>query len=155
MSSSGVVVGARTQLAGLAPVSGSVPRKVFCDEYQVLGSTPFRPDLILWFIVNRSHGLAVQILHSAGVGPTSRPAFISCHYKNATHYSYRTTMHHFPPLQRAHTHTHTNKQTNAHRFMQTQFRGTGHGKWSWVSRQCMLVVAGWILCEWVKRPIGH
>ena len=45
--------------------------------------------------------------------------------------------------------------THTHAFMQTQLCGTGHGKWSLVSRHCMLAVAGGILCDRVKRPIGH
>ena len=88
-------------------------------------------------------GLAVIILHAAGVCLTGRPVVISgrhneCHWLQLqNHYT------HSPSLQ----HTHTS--------MQTQLCGIGHGKWSWVSRHSMLALEGGILCDRKKRHIGH
>ena len=104
------------------------------DEYQVLGSTsiPARLDTLVYWepfswltsvgttrntVIrlgwNRI-GLAVLILHAAGVGLKGRPAVISgrnnkCHsLQLQNHYTY------FPPLQHSQT------------FMQTQLCRTGH-----------------------------
>ena len=133
--------------------------RVTRDEYQVLGSTsiPARLDtLVFWEsfswltsvgttrnTVNRLGwsriGLAVLILNAAGAGLIGRPAVISGRYNKCHSLPLRT-------LSATATHTHSCK---------TQLRGTGRGKWSWVSRHCMLAVAGGILCDRVKRPIGH
>ena len=155
------MVGAQARLAGERQWVRSVLGRVTCDEYQVLCSTsiPARLDtLVFWESFSwltsvgttqntvirlgwSKIGLAVLILHAAGAGLIGRPAVISGRYNKChslqlqSHYAY------FPPLQ--------------HTFMQTQLCGTGHGKWSWVSRHCMLAVAGGILCDRVKRPIGH
>ena len=122
----------------------------------------FLLDLILWSTENHSHGstvlfppkhsnrarwsrigLAVLILHAAGVGLTGRPAVIRGRYNKCRLLQLQNHYTHFPPLQ----HTHT--------FMQTQLCGTGHGKRSWVSRHCMLAVAGGIICVRVKTPIDQ
>ena len=80
-------------------------------------------------------GLAVLILHAAGVGLIDRPAVISGRYnKNTTHFSYRTTTHAF-------------RHYNTHTFMQTQLCGTGHGNdhgfrgivcWPWQEESCVI-----------------
>ena len=132
------------------------------DEYQVLGSTsiPARLDTLVYWesfswltsvgttrnTVNRLGwsriGLAVLILNAAGAGLIGRPAVISGCYKMPL----TTATVPLRTLSATATHTHSCK---------TQLRGTGRGKWSWVSRHCMLAVAGGILCDRVKRPIGH
>ena len=123
---------------------------------------PFLPDLIHWSTENRSHGspvlvpskntiirlrwsrigLAVLILHAAGVGLTDRPAVISGHYNKYHSLQLQNYYAHFPPLQRTHIHANTTMRNWSR-------------EWSWVSRHCMLAVAGGILCDWVKRPLGH
>ena len=143
--------------------AGSVLGRVTCDEYQVLGSTsiPARLDsLVVWepfswltsvgttrnTVIRLGWsriGLAVLILHAAGVGLIGRPAVISGRYNKCHSLQLQNHYPRFPPLQ----HTHT--------FMQAQLCGTGHGKWSWASRHCMLAVAGEILCDRVKKPIDH
>ena len=76
-------------------------------------------------------GLAVLILQAAGAGLIGRPAVISGHYNKwhslqlQNHYALSATA------------THT-------RSCKTQLCGTGHGKWSWVSRHFMLALAGGI-----------
>ena len=132
------------------------------DEYQVLGSTsiPARVDtLVYWETFSwltsvgttrntvirlgwSRIGLAVLILHAAGVGLTDRPADISGRYNKYHSLQLQIYYAHFPPLQ--HTHIHAN----------TTMRNWSW-EWSWVSRHCMLAVAGGILCDRVKRPIGH
>ena len=142
--------------------AGSVLGWVTRDEYQVRGSTsiPTRLDTLVYWesfswltsvgttrnTVNRLGwsriGPVVLILHAAGAGLIGRPAVISGRYNKCHSLQLQNHYAHFPPLQ----HTHSCK---------TQLCGTGHGKWSWVSRHCMLAVAGGILCDRVKRPIGH
>ena len=139
--------------------AGSVLGWVTRDEYQVLGSTsiPARLDTLdywesfSWLTsvgTTRNTvirlGLAVLILHATGAGLIGRPVVISGRYNKWHSLQLHNHYAHFPPLQ--HTHTHSCK---------TQLCGTGRGKWSWVSRHCMLAVAGGILCDRVKRPIGH
>ena len=142
--------------------AGSILGWVSRDEYQVLGSTsiparcvtlgyrePFswltsvgttRNTVIRlgWIRI----GLAVLILHAAGVGLTDRPAFISGRFNKYHSLQLQNYYAHFPPLQ--HTHIHAN----------TTMRNWSW-EWSWVSRHCMLTVAGGILCDRVKRPIDH
>ena len=132
------------------------------DEYQVLGSTsiPARLDtLVFWELFSwltsvgttrntvirlrwSRIGLAVLILNAAGVGLTDRPTVISGCYNKFHSLQLQNYYAHFLPLQ--HTHIHAN---------------TTMRNWSWewplVSRHCMLAVAGGILCDRVKRPIGH
>ena len=134
--------------------AGSILGWVSRDEYQVLGSTsiPARLDTPVYWepfswltsvgttrntVIRLGWsriGLAVLILHAAGVGLTDRPAVISGRYNKSTHYSYRTTMHTF---------RHCNTQT----FMQTQICGTGHGNdhgfrgivcWPWQEESCVI-----------------
>ena len=141
---------------------GSVHGRVNRDEYQVLGSTfiPARLDTLVFFesfswltsvgttrntVIRLGWSrteLAVLILHAAGAGLIGRPAVISGRYNKCHSLQLQNHYAHFPPLQ----HTHSCK---------TQLCGTGHGRWSWLSRHCMLAVAGGILCDRVKRPIGH
>ena len=143
--------------------AGSVLGRMTRNEYQVLVSTsnPARLDtLVYWepfswltsvgttrstiIMLGWSRiGLAVLILHAAGVGLIGRPAVISGRYNKCRSLQLQSHCAHFLPLQ----HTHT--------FMQAQICGTGHGKWSWVSMHCMLAVAGEILCDRVKKPIDH
>ena len=82
--------------------------------------------------------MAVLILHAVGVGLTDRPAVISGRYDKYHSLQLQNYYAHFLPLQ--HTHIHANKTMR---------------NWSWVSRHCVLAVAGGILCDRVKRPIGH
>ena len=130
------------------------------DEYQVLGSTPIpaRHDTLVYgelfsWLTNVGTtrntvirlgwsriGLAVLTLHAAGAGLIGRPAVISGRYNKCHSLQLQNHYAHFPPLQ--HTHTHSFK---------TQLCGTGHGKWSWVSRHCMLAVTGGILCDRVIK----
>ena len=143
--------------------AGSGLGRVTRDEYQVLGSTsiPARLDTLVYWesfswltsvgttrntVIRLGWsrvGLAVLILHAAGAGLIGRPAVISGRYNKCHSLQLQNHYAHFPPLQ--HTHIHA----------KTQLCGTGHGKWSWVSRHCMLAVAGGILCDRVKRPIGR
>ena len=88
-------------------------------------------------------GLAVLILHATGAGLIGRLAVISGRYNKCHSLQLQNHYAHFPPLQ--HTHIHA----------KAQLCGTGRGKWSWVSRHCMLAVAGGILCDRVKKPIGR
>ena len=85
------------------------------------------------------------ILYAAGVGLIDRPAVISGRYNKYHSLQLQNYYAHYPPLH--HTHTHT--------FMQTQLCGTGHGNDHAFRSICMLTVAGGILCDRVKRPIGH
>ena len=143
--------------------AGSILGRVTRDEYQVLGSSsiPARRDTLFhWEPLSwptsvgttrntviklqwSRIGLAVLILQAAGVGLIGRPTVISGRYNTCKCHSLQLQNHyaHFPPLQ--------------HTFTQTQLCGIGHGKWSWVSRHCMLATAAGILCDRVKRPIGY
>ena len=143
--------------------AGSILGWVSRDEYQVLGSTsiPARLDTLVYWepfswltsvgttrntVIRLGWsriGLAVLILHAAGVGLTDRPAVISGRYNKCHSLQLQNYFAHFPPLQ----HTHT--------FMQNTTMRNWSWEWSWVSRHCMLAVAGGILCDRVKRPIGH
>ena len=143
--------------------AGSVLGRVTRYEYQVLGSTsiPARIDTLVYWepfswltsvgttrntVIRLGWsriGLAVLNLHAAGVGLIGRPAVISGRYNKCHSLQLQNHYAHFPPLH--HTHIHA----------KTQPCGTGHGKWLWVSRHCMLAVAGEILCDRVKKPIGH
>ena len=114
---------------------------------------PFLPDLILywepfsWFTsvgTTRNTvirlgwsrmGLAVLILHAAGVGLTDMPAVISGRYNRYHSLQLQNYYAHFPPLQ----HTHT--------FMQVRLCGTGHGNdhgfrcivcWPWQEESCVI-----------------
>ena len=69
-------------------------------------------------------------VHAAGAGLIGRPAVISSRYNKFHSLQLQNHYAHFQPLQ--HTHIHAN----------TQSCGSGHGKWSWVSRHCMLAMAG-------------
>ena len=102
------------------PILGWVPR----DEYQVLGSTaiPTRLDtLVYWepfsWLTSVSTtrntvirlgwsriGLAVLILHAAGVGLTDRPAVISGRYNKYHSLQLHNYYAHVPPLQHTHIH---------------------------------------------------
>ena len=130
------------------------------DEYQVYSSTciPARLDTLVYWepfswltsvgttrntVIRLGWsriGLAVLILHAAGVGLADRPAVISGRYDKYHSLQLQNYYAHFPPLQ----HTRT--------FMQTQLCGTVHGNdhgfrgilcWPWQG------------CDRVKRPIGH
>ena len=141
--------------------AGSILGWVSRDEYQVLGSTsiPARLDTLVYWepfswlpsvCTTRNTvirlgwsriGLAVLILHAAGVGLTDRSAVISGRYDKYHSLQLQNYYAHFPPLQ--HTYIHAN----------TIMRNWSW-EWSWVSRHCMLAVAGGILCDRVKRPNG-
>ena len=142
--------------------AGSVLGRVTRYEYQVLGSTsiPARLDTLVYWepfswltsvgttrntVIRLGWsriGLAVLNLHAAGVGLIGRPAVISGRYNKCHSLQLQNHYAHFPPLH--HTHIHAKQRC-----------GTRHGKWLWVSRHCMLTVAGKILCDRVKKPIGH
>ena len=83
--------------------------------------------------------LAVLILNAAGAGLISRPAVISGRYNKC--HSLQQQNHHFPPLQ--------------HTFMQN----TTMRHWSWEMiigfEALYAALAGGILCDQVKRPIGQ
>ena len=83
------------------------------------------------------------ILHAVGVGLTDRPAVISGRYNKYHSLQLQNYYAHFPPLQ----HTHT--------FMQTQLCGTGHGNDHGFRGIVCWPLAGGILYDRVKRPIGH
>ena len=133
---------------------GSILGWVSRHEYQVLGSTsiPTRLDTpVYWepFSLLTSVGttrntvirlgwskigLAVLILHAAGVGLTDRPAVISGRYNKYHSLQLQNYCAHFPPLQ----HTHSCK---------TQLCGTGHGNdhgfrgivcWPWQGESCVI-----------------
>ena len=135
--------------------AGSILGWVSRDEYQVLGSTsiPARLDTLVYWepfswltsvgttrntVIRLGWsriGLAVLILHAAGVGLTDRPAVISGRYNKYHSLQLQNYYAHLPPLQ----HTHT--------FMQTQLCGTGHGNdhgfrgivcWSWQEESCVI-----------------
>ena len=142
--------------------AGSILGWASCDEYQVPGTTsnPARFDtLVCWELfpwltsigTTRNTeirlgwsriGLAVLILHAAGVCLTDSPAVISGRYNKYHSLQLQNYYAHFPSLQ--HTRIHAN----------TTMRNWSW-EWSWVSRHCMLAVAGGIQCDRVKRPIGH
>ena len=129
--------------------------RVTCDEYQVLGSTsiPARLDTLVywesfsWLIsvgTTRNTvirlgwskiGLAVLILHAAGVGLIGRPAVISgrsnkCHsLQLQNHYA------HFPPLQ--HTHIHA-KHNYAELVMGNDHGFRGIVCWPWQEESCVI-----------------
>ena len=107
--------------------AGSIPVWVSRDEYQVLGSTsiPARLDILVYretfsWLTNVGTtrntvirlgwsriGLALLILHAAGVGLTDRPAVISGRYDKYHSLQPQNQYAHFPPLQ----HTHINANT--------------------------------------------
>ena len=134
--------------------AGSTLGWVSRDEYQVLGSTsiPVRLDTLVYCVGTTRNTvirlrwsriwLAVLILHAAGVGLTDKPAVISGRFNKHHSLQLQNYYAHFPPLQ--HTHIHAN----------TTMRNWSW-EWSWVSRHCMLTVARGILCDRVRRPIGH
>ena len=130
--------------------AGSILGWVSRDEYQVLGSTsiPARLDTLVYWepfswltsvgttrntVIRLGWsriGLAVLILHAAGVGLTDRPAVISGRYYKYHSLQLQNYYAHLPPLQ--HTHIHAN----------TTMRNWSW-EWSWVSRHCMLAVSKW------------
>ena len=140
--------------------AGSILGWVSRDEYQVLGSTsiPATLDtLVYWELFSwltsvgttrnsvirlgwSRIGLAVLILHAAGL--TDRPAVISGRYNKYHSLQLQDYYAHFPPLQYTHIHANTTMRNWS-------------CEWSLVSRHCMLAVAGGILCDRVKKPIGH
>ena len=115
--------------------AGSILGWVSRDEYQVLGSTfiPARFDTLVYWepfswltsvgttrntVIRLGWsriGLAVLILHAAGVGLTDRPAVISGRYNE--YHSVTTATELLRTLSATATHT----------FMQTQLCRTGHG----------------------------
>ena len=131
------------------------------DKYQVLGSTsiPTRLDILVYCdpfswvtsvgttrntVIRLGWsriGLAVLILHAAGVGLTDRPAVISSRYNKYHPLQLQNYYAHFPPLQHTHIHANTTMQNWS-------------WEWSWVSRHCMLAMAGGILCaHWSLRGL--
>ena len=142
--------------------AGSILGWVSRDEYQVLGSTsiPARLDTLVYWepfswltsvgttrntVIRLGWsriGLAVLILHAAGVDLIDRPVVISGRYNKYHSLQLQNHYAHFPPLQ--HTHIHANRTMRNWSW-----------EWSWALRHCMLAVAGGILCDRVKRPIGH
>ena len=134
VSSSGVVVGSTSIPARLDTL-------VYCELFSWLTSGGTTRNTVIRLGWSRI-GLAVLILHAAGVGLTDRPAVISGRYNKYHSLQLQNYYAHFPPLQ--HTHIHAN----------TTMRNWSW-EWSWVLRHCMLAVAGGILCDRVKRLIGH
>ena len=85
-------------------------------------------------------GSAVLILHAGVVGLIDSPAVISGRYNKSHSRQLKTHYAHFL----CHCKTHT--------FI--LLSGNGRGK-RWLSRHCMLAVAGGVLCDRVKRSIDH
>ena len=100
--------------------AGSIPGWVSRDEYQVLGSTSI-PARLYWEVFSwltsvgttrntvirfglSRIGLAVLILHAAGVGLTDRPAVSSGVYNKYHSLQLQNYYAHFPPLQHTHIH---------------------------------------------------
>ena len=109
---------------------------------------PCLPGLILWSTENHSHGspvlvppelsnqarsrigLAVLILHAAGVGLIGRPAVISGRYDKCHSLQLQNHYSHFPPLQHTHTHIHA-KHNYAELAMGNDHGFRGIVCWPW------------------------
>ena len=115
---------------------------VYWESFSWLNSVGTTRNTVIRLGLSRI-GLAVLILYAAGAGLIGRPAVICGRYNKCHSLQLQNHFAHFPPLQ--HTHFHA----------KSQLCGTGHGKLSWVSGHSVLAVAGGILCDRVKRPIGH
>ena len=134
--------------------AGSVLGRVIRNEYQVLGSTsiPARLDTLVyrepfswltsvgttWNIVIRLGwsriGLAVLILHAAGVGLIGRPAVISGRYNKCHSLQLQNHYVHFPPLQHTHSCIHNYAELvvgNDHGFR-------GIVCWPWQEKSCVI-----------------
>ena len=134
--------------------AGSVLGRVIRNEYQVLGSTsiPARLDTLVyrepfswltsvgttWNTVIRLGwsriGLAVLILHAAGVGLIGRPAVISGRYNKCHSLQLQNHYVHFPPLQHTHSCIHNYAELvvgNDHGFR-------GIVCWPWQEKSCVI-----------------
>ena len=132
-----------------------IPGRVSRDEHQVLGSTsiPARLDTLVYWAsfswltsvgTTRNTvirlgwsriGLAVLILHAAGVGLTGRPAVISGRYNKCHSLQLQNHYAHLPPLQ--HTRIHANTT------MRNWSWGNDHGFrgivcWPWQEESCVI-----------------
>ena len=134
--------------------AGSVLGRVTCDEYQVLGSTsiPARLDsLVVWepfswltSVGNTRNtvirlgwsriGLAVLILHAAGVGLIGRPTVISGRYNKCHSLQLQNHYPRFPPLQ----HTHSCKHNYAELVMGSDHGLRGIVCWPWQEKSCVI-----------------
>ena len=139
--------------------AGSILGWVSHDEYQVLGSTsiPARLDTLVYWepfswltsvgttwntVIGLGwsrNGLAVLILHAAGVGLTDRPAVISGRYNKYHSLQLQNYYAHFPPLQ--HTHTHSFNHNYAELVMgmimgfETLYAGRGRRNPVWSGKE--------------------
>ena len=134
--------------------AGSVLGRVTRNEYQVLGSTsiPARLDTLVyrepfsWLTsvgTTRNTvirlgwsriGLAVLILHAAGVGLIGRPAVISGRYNKCHSLQLQNHYVHFPPLQHTHSCIHNYAELvvgNDHGFR-------GIVCWPWQEKSCVI-----------------
>ena len=93
-------------------------------------------------------GLAVLILHVAGVGLTDRPAVISSHYNKYHSLQLQNYYVHFPPLQ--HTHIHA-KHNYAELVMgmimgfEALYAGRGRSNPVWSGKEAHLSLRGFIV----------
>ena len=153
--------------------AGSILGWVSCDEYQVLGSIsiPARLDVLVcwepfsWLtsvgttrntVISLGWsriGLAVLILHAAGVGLTDRPAVISGRYNRYHSLQLQNYYAHSPPLQ--HTHIHA-KHNYAELVMgmilgfEALYAGRGRGNPVWSGKE-----AHWSLRGLIAKSAEH
>ena len=162
--------------------AGSILGWVSCDEYQVLASTsiPARLDtLVYWELfswltsvgttrntVSRLGwsriGLAVLILHAAGVGLTDRPAVISGRYNKYHSLQLQNYYAHFLPLQ----HTHSCKHNYAELVMgmimgfEAFYAGRGRRNPVWSGKEAHWSLKGLIVksaehCDADYKPLDR
>ena len=145
MSSSGVVVGAQAWLAGLVPMSAvntwkGDPRWIPSARFHFHSCQTWYSGLLrivliahkCWYHPKHSNQARMEYNWTGCANSTCggcRSAVISGRYNKCHSLQLQNHYAHFPPLQ----HTHSCK---------TKPCQTGHGKWSWVSRHCMLAITG-------------
>ena len=152
--------------------AGSVLGRVIRNEYQVLGSTsiPARLDTLVyrepfswltsvgttWNTVIRLGwsriGLAVLILHAAGVGLIGRPAVISGRYNKCHSLQLQNHYVHFPPLQHTHSCIHNYAELvvgNDHGF-EALYAGRGRRNPVWSGKE-----AHWSLRGLIVKSAEH
>ena len=126
--------GKRYQVLGSTSIPARLDTLVYWEPFSWLTSVGTTRNTVIRLGWSRI-GLAVLILHAAGVGLTDRPAVISGRYNKCHSLQLQNYFAHLPPLQ----HTHT--------FMQTQLCGTGHGNdhgfrgivcWPWQEESCVI-----------------
>ena len=151
--------------------AGSVLGRVIRNEYQVLGSTsiPARLDTLVyrepfswltsvgttWNTVIRLGwsriGLAVLILHAAGVSLIGRPAVISGRYNKCHSLQLQNHYVHFPPLQHTHSCIHNYAELvvgNDHGFR-------GIVCWPWQEKSCVIWWRGPLVIKGIDCKVGR